>query len=263
MFGLREQATYLRCEYLFRAGDSPLPVVEGFHRGVTDAGLEFSYFKGNDSLLHYTLVDWSSGARRMVDVYHQVRALWHKRKHPGEWLYAAFRGDFKLEQERSSTKRSTMGGSDRLELSEVGVRLAYNGKAFMGRETLSLVATCHASGVLTDLGPEACQHNLAILMAAFSNAWCETRPLFGWIGVGTRPDVDVPPLVGRTRIPREAWYAFYPPGMVQEILDLASRSRGSFGTSELDDGSLLLENLKIRPGDLCDRSTATQDRRCP
>ncbi len=248
MFGFPEQRSFLRCEFLYPASEDPLDTVQGHHEGLVRGGLEYVYFKGNDSLLHYTLVDWSSGSRRMIDLYHQARALWHKRKHPGEWLYAAYRADFGLEGVLASQDgQDPAESSDRLELTEIGVRLAYNGRAFLGKETLSIVASCNATGILTGNAPEAHGHNLGLLMGSLHRAWCATGPLFGWIGVGTRPDVDIPPLVGANRVPRNAWFTLYPPDLSDEMRARCRASAGKIQAVEVGDGSVMLENVRNRP----------------
>lgn len=244
MFSLGKSASYLRCEFLHPGGADPLTILERHHAGFTAADLEFVYFKGNDSLLHYTLVDWSSGARRMVDLYHQSRGLWHKRKHPGEWLYAAYRGRFHTSGEQEA---AGFGRSDRLEPTEVGVRVTYNGLAYIGRETFSVVSTCHATGLVSGGRADAHAANLGILLEAFTAAWTASRPLFGWVGVGGGQETDVPPMTGTNRVPRNAWFVFYPPADAGRMLAAARRSSHAFTTLQLEDGSVLLENERRRP----------------
>jgi hypothetical protein len=195
----------------------------------------------------------------MVDIFRQVRALWHKRTHPGEWLYAAFRGDFSLDGFSLAPSGDGRLESDRLEISEVGMRLAYNGRAFLGRETMSIVSTCNATGLITGGSPASHGFNLHMLMHNFIRSWCETKPLFGWLTIGTRPDVDVPPLIGANRIPRHVWFAFYPPAYSEEMHGQARTSRGRFVAIDLGDGGLLLENTEQRPDDI-DALPSTHDK---
>ena len=250
LLGLSEGSPVLRKEFLYDAEDLDVVALLDLHSKALHAqGVTFQYFKGNDSLLHYTLVDWASGIRRMVDILEQVKALWSKRRHPGEWLYASFMGDFKVDDYLERGTGRDLGESGILELKEVSVRLVYNGRAFLGRETVSLVTTCRKQGIVTGGLAEEHARNLGMLERVLAGSWMSTRPLFGWVAAGERPCADLPPMAGSVTVPRHAWLIYYPPDVATGYRDRL-HDQGHLLLRNLDDGSLLVENERERPGEV-------------
>jgi hypothetical protein len=250
MVSMKEGMQVLRAEFLFGSGPDPAALMDGLLESFSRSGMSFQYFKGNDSLLHYTLVDWSSGVRRMVDILNQVRAMWSRRRHPGEWLYASFLADFALEGYLGGEPGRSMDEADRLEFRELGVRLVYNGRAFLGRETFSVVATCRATGVLEDGDRAEHEGNARMLLDALVDAWSRTGPLFGWVGVGSRPYVEVPQLSGPAMIPRQAWLVFYGAEDAARLLDAGDGALEGLASRRLDGGGLVVENVRRAPEEI-------------
>ncbi len=250
LLGLSEDSLVLRNEFLYDARALDVVALLDKHSAsLHEQGMTFQYFKGNDSLLHYTLVDWASGIRRMVDILDQVKALWNKRRHPGEWLYASFRGDFHLGGYLEGGSGRDLGESGILELKEVSVRLVYNGRAFLGRETVSLVTTCRINGIVTGGLEEEHSSNLGMIQRGLAGSWISTRPLFGWLAAGERPCADLPPMAGAVTVPRHAWLIFYPPDVAAGYRDrLLDQDYLRF--QDLLDGSLLIENEREGPGEI-------------
>lgn len=248
MVGTQEGIVLVRGEFLFPGTEDPVPILGACAGCLERSRIRFQFWKGNDSLLHYTLVDWSSGARRTADLLGNVRGMWGRRRRSGEWIAASFLADFALGGYLEGAGRS-MDESGRLDLREVGLRLAYNGRAFLGRETFSLVATCNATGVLIEGRASEQEENLRMIREAVIDTWLATKPLFGWVGIGTRPGVEIPQVGAPLPEPRSGWLVFYPPDMASGA---ASRSRGSrkgMITRSLDDGSLVVENPRNGPAD--------------
>jgi hypothetical protein len=249
LLGLSEDSPVLRKEFLYDARDLDVALLLDRHSGaLRDEGISFQYFKGNDSLLHYTLVDWASGIRRMVDILDQVKALWSKRRHPGEWLYASFRGNFRVEGYLERGAGRDLSESGILELREMSVRLVYNGRAFLGRETVSLVTTCRIQGIITGGVTEEHESNLGMIERGLAGSWMSTKPLFGWLAAGERPCADLPPMAGAVTVPRHAWLIFYPPDVATGYVERLD-AQDHLLLRSLDDGSLLVENARERPGE--------------
>ena len=248
LLGLSEDSPVLRNEFLYEARGLEVAALLDRHSSALNAqGVAFQYFKGNDSLLHYTLVHWASGTRRMVDILEQVKALWSKRRHPGEWLYASYRGEFEVGGFLERGTGRDLGESGVMELREVSVRLVYNGRAFLGCETVSLVTTCRIHGIITGGIDEEHASNLGMIDRGLSASWMSTKPLFGWLAAGERPCADLPPVAGAVTVPRHAWLTFYPHDVGKRYQQRLVGQEHLL-LRELDDGSLLVENERERPG---------------
>lgn len=248
--GIRDEIPVLRGDLIYRAADDPVVVLDRHAECLGSAGLRFQYFKGNDSLLHYTLVDWSSGVRRMSDIHDRVKAMWSERKHPGEWLYASFLGDFAIDGYSRSGVGFGLDESGLLELKEMSVRLVYNGRAFLGCETYSIASTCRAPGLIRDGSLGEHERNLSMILDGLIRTWLSTAPLLGWIGTGKNPYVDVQRLTGTMLVPPQAWFLFYPSELAPALRDQPPGVTDHLLMRELEDGSVLVENVKRRPGEL-------------
>jgi len=246
----QDEPSFLRAEYLFQGREDPADALYQFGEGLLEAGIRFQYFKGNDSLLHYTLVDWSSGVRRMVDIFQSNREDWSSRRQPRDWLSASFTCDFDMQDVRHPITGSPPEPSDLLAMKELSVRLVYNGRAFLGRETFSVVNMCRASGIITDGDAARNRANVAVIMGGLIAARRRTNPVFGWVGIGQRPYVDVPHLDGRPTIPAQAWFSLYTATDADKIRATGIIERRAFVSGDLPDGGILVENPGRRPGGL-------------
>ena len=244
-----EKVSVLRGEFLYPGAEDPISVLDRSGEALRAAGLKFQYFKGNDSLLHYTLVDWSSGVRRMVDIMRRVQELWTKRRHPGEWLYASFLGDFDVDAYVRDGAGRRLGDSGMLELREVCLRVTYNGRALLGRETYSLVFTCQCEGLLEGGEREEHRRNLKLMIDSMLRCWRSTSAIVGWVSVGERPFVELPQEAGELPLPAQAWFAVYRKESSPRLMQDPARSGAELLIKEHDDGTTLVENVKNRPGD--------------
>ncbi len=242
------ERSFFRADFLYPVSADPAAALGCFRDSLAVHGLGFQYFKGNDTLLHYTLVDWSSGVRKMIDLYDASRSMWRSGKRTEEWLAASFLGDFDLSRPRIG--QSVPGESDVLEMEEVNLRLVYNGQAFLEAETYSLVLTCVATGILTGAPSDAVRNNAGILVHGLLSAWGSTAPLFGSVTIGVRPVVEVPTSASRARLPQQAWMVMVSPrsgiSCAREVAD----ERGRLVSRSLPDGSTIIENIGKRPAEV-------------
>jgi hypothetical protein len=185
----------------------------------------------------------------MVDIMRHVQELWNKRKHPGEWLYASFLGDFSVDAYLREGAGRRLDDSGMLELREVCLRLTYNGRALLGRETYSLVSTCQCEGLLEGGEREEHRKNLQLLIDSMLECWRTTSAIVGWVSIGERPFVDLPQHAGELPLPAQAWFTMYRKGSSPRLMKDTTRASAELLINELDDGSTLVENVKNRPGD--------------
>ena len=64
-----EETEYFWGDFIFDNSRSISDVLNTFHRVLADEGMSFKFYKGNDTQLNYTILDWESGARWMTDLY--------------------------------------------------------------------------------------------------------------------------------------------------------------------------------------------------
>jgi hypothetical protein len=232
-----EETEYFWADFIF--GNS-----RSVPAALADEGMSFKFCKGNDTQLNYTLLDWESGARWMMDLYESVRGSKGKSPRRHEYVIAAYRSAFALPQYASGAA----GGS--IEADELLMMLQYNGKWVFRKETFSIVLFFCKNGVLGSGELESQQGNFRRAVDLCRRAWIRSSPLFCWMDVSPHLYSEAVEQISKGRAPTGAWLSISSPSVYTKDILRSVEGNPGLVCDRMENGTIIVENAKCRRGKL-------------
>jgi hypothetical protein len=239
-----EETEYFWADFIFGNSRSVPDVLDTFHRVLADEGMSFKFYKGNDTQLNYTLLDWESGARWMTDLYESVRSSKGKSPRRHEYVIAAYRSIFVLPDYAAG---SAGGG---IEADELLMMLQYNGKWVFRKETFSIVLFFCKKGVLGSGDLESQRSNFRRAVDLCRSAWNRSSPLFCWMDVAPHLYCEAVEQISKGRAPTGAWLSLSSPSVYTPEILKSMDTNPNLVCDRMENGTIFVENAKCRRGKL-------------
>jgi len=235
---------YLWMEFIFGPPERAGRTLDLFHEVVTREGHAYRFIKGNDSQLNYTLLDWQSGRRWMLDIYDSVRRPGGRAARKHELVMASYDSGLALPDGAAAIF------NPHAQVDELLLFLQYNGVWTFGRETFSLVLFLFATGALGTGDREEQRENFRRMVRLCRELWRASSPLFLWMDVSSYLSSESVEQVVRGKPPSAAWISITSSSIVRPEMAQAADETRSLVCERLDDGALLIENARSRRGQL-------------
>jgi len=243
-----KEKEYFWANFLFDASRDVERVLLNAHLCFAENGMKYRFHKGNDSHLNYTLIDMKSGMKWMLDHYEDIKNNGGRAKRYNEYIVASYDAGFNTTCTNNNFQRQEVFCIER---GEILLFLIFNGKIINGsKDTFTLTFFFDKEEIFNSGVEENNRKNFFKIINFAKKMWLKISPDFSWMDVSSWLDFSAAEQILRGKLPLVSWFFILPRKIVDIQIYKLLGSIKNISFDSLEDGSILIENLKCRKGKL-------------